>query len=183
MACRSCQLPGGRMSHANTNTEAAPGRGSGWCKHTPKLYATHDPLTEVTSRLKGVIKRHNGGLLAFCPSHDDRKGRSLAVSLGRQGQVLLHCFAGCPIHEITAAVDLNPADLFPHTESKYDSQTQSYFNEWQILESLRFDAMVVLIAARRVLAGGQSTEADIDFLSKAVIRIHEAATYAMRSNR
>lgn len=42
-------------------------------------YSTHDPLSEVTSRLKGVIKRHNGGILAFCPSHDDRKGRSLAV--------------------------------------------------------------------------------------------------------
>ncbi len=136
--------------------------------NTRPNYATHDPLTEVTSRLKGAIKRHNGGLLTFCPSHDDRKGRSLAVSLGRQGQVLLHCFAGCSIHEITSAVDLNPADLFPHTESKYDPKTKSYFNEWQILESLRFDAMVVLIAARRVLADGQSTEADIDFLSKAL---------------
>ncbi len=169
------------MRPTNENARREPG-GRNYRNTCGNNYNT-DPLLEVTSRLNGVIKRHNGGMLAFCPSHDDRKGRSLAVSLGRQGQVLLHCFAGCSIHEITSAIDLNQADLFPHTESKYDPQTQSYFNEWQILESLRFDAMVVLIAARRVLAGGQSTEADIDFLSKAVIRIHEAATYSMRGNR
>lgn len=78
---------------------------------------THDPSTEVTSRLKGVIKRHNGGMLAFCPSHDDRKVRSLAVSIRREGQVLMHCFAGCSIHEITDAIGLNPADLFPPTDN------------------------------------------------------------------
>lgn len=54
-------------------------------------YSTHDPLSEVMGRLKDPIKRHNGGYLAFCLSHDDRKGRSLAGSLGRDGQVLMHC--------------------------------------------------------------------------------------------
>lgn len=32
-------------------------------------HSAHDPLSEVTSRLKGVIKRHNSGMLAFCPNH------------------------------------------------------------------------------------------------------------------
>jgi len=137
-------------------------------------------LSEVTSRLKGVINRHNGGVLAFCPSHDDKKGRSLAVSLGRQGQVLMHCFAGCSVHEITQAIGLNPADLFPRTESKYDPQTRSYFNEWQILNALRHDALIVLIAARAMLTGKALPESDIDFLSKAIIRINEAASYSRR---
>ena len=137
-------------------------------------------LSKITPLLKGVIKRHNGGYLAFCPSHDDRKGRSLAVSVGRQDQVLLHCFAGCSIHEITQAIGLNPADLFPRTESKYDPQTRSYFNEWQILSTLQHDATVVLIAARWMLAGHALPESDIDFLSKAVIRINDAASYSKR---
>jgi len=137
-------------------------------------------LSKITPLLKGVIKRHNGGYLAFCPSHDDRKGRSLAVSVGRQDQVLLHCFAGCSIHEITQAIGLNPADLFPHAESKYDPQTRSYFNEWQILSTLQHDATVVLIAARWMLAGHALPESDIDFLSKAVIRINDAASYSKR---
>jgi len=137
-------------------------------------------LSKITPLLKGVIKRHNGGYLAFCQSHDDRKGRSLAVSLGRDGQVLMHCFAGCSIHEITAAIGLNPADLFPRTESKYDPQTRSYFNEWQILFTLQHDATVVLIAARWMLTGKALPESDIDFLSKAVIRINDAASYSRR---
>lgn len=143
-------------------------------------YNTHDILNEVTSRLKGVIKRHNGGMLAFCPSHDDRKGRSLAVSEGREGQILLHCFAGCSVHEITGAIGLNAADLFPRTESKYDPRTRSYFSDWQILSTLQHDATVVLIAARWMLAGHALPESDIDFLSKAVIRINEAASYSRR---
>lgn len=137
-------------------------------------------ITKITPLLKGVIKRHNGGYLAFCPSHDDRKSRSLAVSLGRQDQVLMHCFAGCSVHEITQAIGLNPADLFPRTESKYDPQTRSYFNEWQILSTLQHDATVVLIAARWMLTGKALPESDIDFLSKAVIRINEAASYSRR---
>lgn len=148
--------------------------------NTRPNYSTHDPLTKVTSRLKGVIKRHNGGLLAFCPSHDDRKGRSLAVSEGREGQILIHCFAGCSVHEITGAIGLNAADLFPRTENKYDPQTRPYFNEWQILSTLQHDATVVLIAARWMLAGHALPESDIDFLSKAVIRINEAVSYSRR---
>ena len=136
-------------------------------------------LAKITPLLKGVIKRHNGGYLAFCPSHDDRKERSLAVSLGRQGQVLMHCFAGCSIHEITAAIDLNPADLFPR-ESWHELQSRSYFNDWQILEALQHDALIVLIAARTMLTGTALPESDIDFLSKAVIRINEAASYSKR---
>lgn len=140
-------------------------------------YSTHDALNEVTSRLNGVIKRHNGGVLAFCPSHDDRKGRSLAVSLGRHGGVLMHCFAGCSIHEITAAIDLNPSDLFPR-ESRYEPQNRSYFNEWQMLNALRHDALIVLIAARTMLTGKALPESDVSALSGAVIRIHEAVNYS-----
>lgn len=144
-------------------------------------YSTHNPLNEVTSRLKGVIKRHNGGLLAFCPSHDDRKGRSLAVSVGRKGQILMKCYAGCSIYEITASIGLNLADLFPKSDRQaYDPQTRSYFNEWQILSALQHDATIVLIAARWMLTDKALPESDIDFLSKAVIRISEAASYSRR---
>lgn len=144
-------------------------------------YNTHDILNEVANRLKGVIKRHNGGMLAFCPSHDDRKGRSLAVSKGREEQILIYCFAGCSVHEITGAIGLNAADLFLKSDRQtYDPQTRSYFNEWQILSALQHDAIVVLLAARSMLTGKVLPESDIEFLSKAVIRINEAASYSRR---
>ena len=138
--------------------------------------------TKILPFLKDPIKRHNGGYLAFCPSHNDRKGRSLAVSLGRQDQVLLHCFSGCAIHEITGAIGLNVADLYPKSVSKYDRQTRSYFNEWQILTALQHDAIVVLIAARSMLSGKGLPESDVAFLSQAVIRINQAVSYSWRTN-
>lgn len=91
----------------------------------------------------------------------------------------MHCFAGCSIHEITAAIGLNPADLFPR-ESRYEPQNRSYFNEWQILEALQHDALIVLIAARTMLTGKALPEEDISCLSNAVIRINEAASYSRR---
>ncbi len=147
-----------------------------------KSYQIHSDeiLSKIKPLLKGVITRHNGGYLAFCPSHDDRKGRSLAVSVGRQDQVLMRCFAGCSVHQITAAIGLNVADLFPRNETKYDQQERSYFNEWQILNALQHDAIVVLLAARSMLSGKVLPESDIDFLSNAVIRINEAASYSRR---
>ncbi|MBX3616985.1 hypothetical protein [Nitrosomonas sp.] len=146
---------------------------------TKKLHDS-DNLNEITSRLKGVVKRSNGGYLAFCPSHNDQKGRSLAVSLGRQDQVLMHCFAGCSVHEITQAIGLNPADLFPRTECKYEPQARSYFNDWQIIHALQRDALIVLIAARTMLTGKALPEEDVSCLSNAVIRINDAASYSRR---
>jgi hypothetical protein len=49
---------------------------------------------------------------ALCPAHDDQH-RSLSVGVGKEGQVLLHCFAGCTAQEIVAALDLTMRDLFP----------------------------------------------------------------------
>lgn len=147
-----------------------------------KSYQTHSDeiLSKITPLLKGVINRNNGGILAFCPSHDDRRGRSLAVSVGREDQVLMRCFAGCSVHEITGAIGLSVADLFPRTESKYDPQTRSFFNEWQILSALQHDAIVLLLAARSMLSGKALPKSDIDFLSNAVIRINEAVSYSRR---
>lgn len=146
-----------------------------------RCISSNEILSEVASRLKGVIKRHNGGILAFCPSHDDKNGRSLAVSIGRENQVLIHCFAGCSIHEITGAISLNPADLFPKSDRQnYDPQTRSFLNEWQILTALQHDSVVVLLAARWMLTGKPLPESDTDFLSKAVIRIDEAVKYSRK---
>ena len=77
----------------------------------------------------------------------------------------------------TAAIGLNPADLFPR-ENRYEPQSRSYFHDWQILHTLRHDALVVLIAARTMLTGKALQEADVSALSGAVIRIHEAANFS-----
>lgn len=49
---------------------------------------------------------------ARCPAHDD-KGPSLSIRETDDGRVLVHCFAGCSVHEIAQAVGLELSDLFP----------------------------------------------------------------------
>lgn len=69
-------------------------------------------IDDILAHLKEVEKNASG-YTALCPAHDDTRA-SLSVGLGRQGQVLLHCFAGCSFAEIVAALGLKPADLWPH---------------------------------------------------------------------
>jgi hypothetical protein len=48
---------------------------------------------------------------ARCPAHDDFSP-SLNFSEGEDGRLLLHCFAGCSVDTILAALNLNRRDLF-----------------------------------------------------------------------
>lgn len=138
----------------------------------------NDLLIEVTGRLKGVLKRHNGGILAFCPSHDDRKGRSLAVSIGRKGQVLMHCFSGCSIHEITQAIGLNPCDLFPPNDNPlYEKQSRGGFSAWQLLHALHGDLVRLLIIANDLKKNEALSSDDRDFIAEVVLRLNDSISY------
>lgn len=46
------------------------------------------------------------GWVARCPAHDDRHP-SLSISLGRNYELLLHCFSGCSFSKILRAIDSN----------------------------------------------------------------------------
>ena len=74
------------------------------------------PIDVALARLTGVRKAGDGrGYAARCPAHDDRQA-SLSVTEGRNGEVLLNCFAGCRAEEVVAALGLTMADLFPRDE-------------------------------------------------------------------
>jgi hypothetical protein len=57
--------------------------------------------------------RHTGSgkWQARCPAHADRSP-SLSIAEGRDGRVLLHCFAGCTADAVLAALELSSRDLF-----------------------------------------------------------------------
>jgi len=65
--------------------------------------------TELLRRLRNV-KRNGKGHTALCPAHDD-KVRSLSVREAGH-KILLHCFAGCSVKEVCAALGIEVADLF-----------------------------------------------------------------------
>jgi hypothetical protein len=47
-----------------------------------------------------------------CPGYSDRDP-SLSIGIGRDGRVLLNCFAGCTLSAILKAAGLRMPDLFP----------------------------------------------------------------------
>ena len=65
----------------------------------------------VLDRLEAVKPTAPGRWLARCPSHKDRTP-SLSIRQMEDGRVLLHCFSGCQIGDILAAIGLTLADLF-----------------------------------------------------------------------
>ena len=50
--------------------------------------------------------------MACCPAHDDRNP-SLSVRRAPDGRVLVHCFAGCTLDAVLAALGLRLRDLRP----------------------------------------------------------------------
>lgn len=63
----------------------------------------------ILARLQGV-RRNGSGWIARCPAHADK---SPSLSLREEsGKVLLHCFAGCTVESICAALEIKMSDLF-----------------------------------------------------------------------
>ncbi len=79
----------------------------------------------VLSRLSHVRAHGTGKWLARCPGHND-KNPSLSIAEGERG-LLVKCWAGCTLHEITAAIGIHVADLFfktMDTHTAYQSRIQ-----------------------------------------------------------
>ena len=70
-------------------------------------------LALLTDRLRGVKMRTPHQALAFCPSHNDVDGRSLAIGVGNNGVLLVNCFAGCETSDVLGAIGMKFRDLYP----------------------------------------------------------------------
>lgn len=83
------------------------------------MTTTLDPMTATLEAFDHAGRRRKadgaGGFLVSCPGpNHDRGDRnpSLHLSTGRDGRVLLTCYAGCDTGDILHAVGLAPRDLF-----------------------------------------------------------------------
>src|SRR5262249_9150762 len=59
--------------------------------------------SELAQRLNA--RRSGSGWSAKCPAHDDANP-SLSIKEGKDGKVLLNCFAGCSTESVVAALGL-----------------------------------------------------------------------------
>jgi hypothetical protein len=71
------------------------------------------PIETLLSRLDGVQQVKASGWKSRCPAHNG-EGKSLAITLGNSGHILIYCFAHeCEPGDILAAVGMSVGDLFP----------------------------------------------------------------------
>jgi hypothetical protein len=128
----------------------------------------------LLSRLDRVKRTGPDKWLARCPAHDDR-GPSLAVRELDDGRTLVHCFAGCSVHEVVAALGLELDALFP-PRPLFDGRKpeRNPFSAADALRCLAFEARLVYLAALETLEGNVLNDADFERLALAVERFEAA---------
>src|SRR5438132_1567273 len=77
-------------------------------------------LTRVSQAQDG-LRKDGADWKVRCPAHTDRVS-SLAVKEGREGQLLLHCHAGCKTEDVLRAWGVEWSVLFPEDPSRNGSR-------------------------------------------------------------
>lgn len=132
---------------------------------------------KLLQRLERVRQTGAHQWLARCPAHPDQSP-SLSIA-ERDGRVLVHCFAGCAVDDVLAAVGLSLGDLFdkpldhhcpPLSRHEWQRQTQAR----EALSALSHEVRVVHDLADQMHAGFALDPADRERLELAKRRIGNA---------
>lgn len=129
---------------------------------------------KLLSQLDGVRQSGQGRWSAKCPSHNDRTA-SLSVRELNDGQVLVHCFAGCSVHDVLSATGSDINALFPEKTTHHGKPDRRPFPAIDALRAISFEALIVLVCAGDILAGKFSMS-DRERLGIAIERIQSALT-------
>lgn len=125
----------------------------------------------LLDRLDKVRERGPGQWSARCPAHEDA-GPSLSIKEIPDGRVLIHCFAGCEVEDVVAAVGLDLADLFPPRESHgAPLQRRRLLSAAQALELVHDESQLIALVASDIARGEYITDADCDRVLQAAGRI------------
>ncbi|MGO4519244.1 hypothetical protein AB4076_01395 [Dyella sp. 2RAF44] len=139
-----------------------------------------NPASSLLGRLDGVVQTSKGWR-ARCPSHGGRSA-SLAIAQGGNGTLLVHCFAGCQVHEVLGAVGLHVGDLFIHRDLMSMSPAErkhlrqmALLPKWRAAhEVLVHAASVTLVAANQLLEGSPLDAEGLAALRVACLQIFDA---------
>ena len=132
----------------------------------------------LLSKLDKVKRTGPNRWHARCPAHDD-KGPSLSIRETDDGRVLVHCFAGCSVHEIVQAAGLELSDLFPpRLAGDHARPERRPFPASDALRAIAFEALVVCAAAAALATGEPLSAVDRERLLQAGERIQSALSGA-----
>ncbi len=126
----------------------------------------------LLDRLDKVRRTGSGRYVARCPAHGDRNP-SLTIRLLDDGRTLIHCFGGCDVAAVLAAIGMELSDLFPSKPEAFTKNERRPFHAADILRAVAFESTIVLLAANDV-RNGFLRDADHERLSVAVGRIQAA---------
>jgi hypothetical protein len=129
----------------------------------------------LLSKLDKVKRTGAGRWLACCPSHQDRTA-SLSIRELDDGRTLVHCFAGCSVHEIVAAAGIELSDLFPPRDdsAQFKKGERRPFPAADILRAIAGESRFVYLCARTTHAGENLADTDLARLLLAASRIQAA---------
>jgi hypothetical protein len=124
--------------------------------------------------LEAVKRTEPGRWLARCPAHADQHP-SLAIRELGDGRVLAHCFAGCPIESVLAAMGLALRHLYPpHAPDAVGRPERHPFPATDVLRAIRFETLIVATAASHLSKGAPLSDIDRARLMLAHARISAA---------
>lgn len=128
------------------------------------------------SRLSKVRKTGAETHIACCPAHLD-KNPSMTIRECSDGRVLVHCFAGCEVTDILAAVGLTFSDLFPESLGDFKPLRRP-FPAADVLEAVAEEMRIASIVASDIAQGRSVSTEDRKRLGVAVERLDEARRMA-----
>jgi len=134
---------------------------------SPAASTATRPVLALLARLKNVRQVAPGRWRAMCPAHEGHRP-ALAITETADGTVLMHCFAGCGVAEIAAALELNLADLFPPNWHEEEGEARAHhvrrqkhpFIPAQVLPGLCLDLLEIAVIIGAILRRGSVTESE-----------------------
>jgi hypothetical protein len=116
-----------------------------------------------------------GNWTARCPAHEDKEP-SLSIREEGDGRVLVHCFAGCSVEDILAAVGLEFDAIYPPEPIGVRlPPIRRPFPAADVLQAISHEMTVILICAADVRAGKPP---NTERLGLAIERIEQARALA-----
>jgi hypothetical protein len=133
-------------------------------------------IDNLLNRLNKVKQTSSDSFKAVCPSHED-KSPSLSIRALPDGRILMHCFAGCEVHSVLAAIGLEMSDLFPGRIGDFKRQSRP-FPAADVLKTIGFEVMVVAYTGKKLIKEGRLSQDELDRLTLSVNRIQAGINIA-----
>lgn len=133
------------------------------------------PVEKLLPRLAQVKKTGPQKWQALCPAHADKRP-SLNIREMDDGTLLLKCWSGCGAADVVEAAGLRLHDLFPRTnESRRPLRSGERWIPRDALAGVAHEALIVVLAGERLMAGNPLTRGELDRIAQAAGRIRAAA--------